>query len=131
MILIIVNSIICLVLYSPHSRNRYLTLDRTTLCLYNAIVVWTLDYDNAKKSLCIYNIVTVFCTHSMSTPYEQYTRALTHSCFYYFVLYENIDQILPNKLHGPITWTNALQNRHYMCIQWTRVLYSFCNNMPV
>jgi len=32
----------------------------------------------------------------MSTPYEQYTRALTHSCFYYFVLYENIDQILPN-----------------------------------
>ena len=23
-----------------------------------------------------------------------------------------------------ITWTNALQNRCYMCIQWTRVLYS-------
>jgi len=52
-------------------------------------------------------------------------------------------QILPKKLHGPmhrysrinymdqctdtpeyITWTNALQNRCYMCIQWTRVLYS-------
>jgi len=23
-----------------------------------------------------------------------------------------------------ITWTNALQNRCYMCIQWTRVLHS-------
>jgi len=51
-------------------------------------------------------------------------------------LYENIDQILPNNVHGPmhykigvtcvlhenidqilpVTWTNALQNRCYMCI---------------
>ena len=36
------------------------------------------------------------------------------------VLYENIDQILPNKLHGPMHYTN----RFYMCIQRTRVLYS-------
>ena len=60
------------------------------------------------------------------------------------VLYENIDQILPNILHRPmhdktgvtcvlyenidqilpVTWTNALQNTCYMCIQLTRVLYS-------
>jgi len=31
-------------------------------------------------------------------------------------MYENIDQIFPNKLHGP------------MCIHWKRVLYS-CNNI--
>ena len=36
------------------------------------------------------------------------------------VLYEIMGQILQNKLHGP----NALQNRCYMCIQWTRFLYS-------
>ena len=27
-------------------------------------------------------------------------------------------------LNPPKTWTNALQNRCYMCIQWTRALYS-------
>ena len=37
------------------------------------------------------------------------------------LLYKNTDQtLLTNKSHGP----NALQNRCYMCIQWTRVLYS-------
>ena len=34
--------------------------------------------------------------------------------FKHLVLYENIGQIFPN----------ALQTRCYMCIQWTRVLYS-------
>ena len=36
------------------------------------------------------------------------------------LLYTNIEQKLPNKF----TWTNALQNRCYMCIQWTQDLYS-------
>ena len=37
------------------------------------------------------------------------------------LLYKNTDQtLLTNKSHGP----NALQSRWYMCIQWTRVLYS-------
>jgi len=34
-------------------------------------------------------------------------------------LYENI---VPDTSEY-ITWTNALQNSCYMCIQWTRVLY--------
>ena len=37
-----------------------------------------------------------------------------------YLSYDNIDQILPNSIHGPI---NALQNRCYMCIQWILVLY--------
>ena len=36
------------------------------------------------------------------------------------VLYTNIDLKLQNKSQ----WTNVLQNRCYMCLQWTRVLYS-------
>jgi len=35
------------------------------------------------------------------------------------VLYENIDQILPNKYMD-----HCIKNRCYMCIQWTCVLYS-------
>jgi len=34
------------------------------------------------------------------------------------VLYENIDQILPNKIQEPMHYMR------YMCIQWTRILYS-------
>ena len=34
------------------------------------------------------------------------------------IVYTNIDLILGN------TWTNELQNRCYMCIQWTRYSYS-------
>ena len=37
----------------------------------------------------------------------------------YIVLYENIDQILTNKLHGPMHYTIGVT-----CIQWTHVLYS-------
>ena len=53
-------------------------------------------------------------TYHMSAfiEFEEYA----YSC----ILYVNIDQILSNKL----IWTNALQNRCYMCIQWSRVLYS-------
>jgi len=36
------------------------------------------------------------------------------------LLYENIDQIRPSKLHGPMQYNN----RCYKCIQWPRVLYS-------
>ena len=35
-----------------------------------------------------------------------------------WVLYENIDQILPNKLHGPLHYKTGVK----YCIQWTRVL---------
>jgi len=38
----------------------------------------------------------------------------------FLVLYENIDQILPNKLHATMHYKTGL----YTCIQWTRVLYS-------
>jgi len=37
----------------------------------------------------------------------------------YIVLYENIDQILTNKLHGPMHYTIGVTS-----IQWTPVLYS-------
>jgi len=46
------------------------------------------------------------------------------------VLYENIDQILPNKLHGPMHYKigdTGVYNEHVfytLCIQWTRALYS-------
>jgi len=36
------------------------------------------------------------------------------------VLYETIDQMLPNKLIGPLHYTVG----SYICIQWARVLYS-------
>jgi len=59
------------------------------------------------KTLDSGNIITEF-GHSWS------------ACEYllgYELLYENSDQTLPNK------WTNALQNKCYPCIQWSRVLY--------
>jgi len=46
------------------------------------------------------------------------------------VLYENIDQILPNKLHGPMHYKigdTGVYNEHVfytLCLQWTHVLYS-------
>ena len=43
-----------------------------------------------------------------------------------WVLYENIDQILPNKLHGPLHYKTGVK----YCIQWTCVLIILCyNNM--
>jgi len=35
-------------------------------------------------------------------------------------MYPNIDQTLPNTLHGPMHYKIGC----YMCIQWSRVLYS-------
>jgi len=40
------------------------------------------------------------------------------------VLYENNDQVLPNKLHGPMHYkigvTCVFNGHKIMCIQWTR-----------
>ena len=48
-----------------------------------------------------------------------------------YILYENIDQILLNKFHGPTHCKKGC----YMCIQWTRVLYSvvitWTSNLPI
>ena len=67
----------------------------------------------------------------MSTPYEQYTRALTHSCFYYFVLYENIDQILPNKLHGPMHYKIGITCVYNGHVFYTLFVITCQSNPPI
>ena len=45
------------------------------------------------------------------------------SLFFETTMYSNVWEHWPDTLEL-ITWPNILQNRCYMCIQWTRVLYS-------
>ena len=68
--------------------------------------------------------VVWYCT---GYPFLGYTL-VTLSLLIYFAyspifLTCNVLEHWPNTSEN-ITWTNALQNRWYMCIQWTRVLFS-------
>jgi len=42
------------------------------------------------------------------------------------VLYQNIDQILPNKLHGPMHYKIGAT-----CVNNGHVFYTICNNMTI
>jgi len=69
--------------------------------------------------MVIYNIGLVFMSIYM------FVEVSLVNLSWLYVLYENIDQLLPNKSHGPMHY----KNRCYMCIQWTRVLY--CNSITI
>ena len=64
--------------------------------------------------MCVRLIVDVAC---LSKPNITLLMPFVNTCK--IILYSNIDMKLRYKSR-----TNALQNRCYMCIQWTRVLYS-------
>ena len=69
--------------------------------------------------MVIYNIGLVFMSIYM------FVEVSLVNLSWLYVLYENIDQLLPNKSHGPMHY----KNRCHMCIQWTRVLY--CNSITI
>ena len=80
---------------------------------------------------CSYFCSTNQCENVLRINNSEHVSTLSHIELDYWhnrtsLLYENIDQILPEY----IIWTNALKNRWYMCIQWTRVLNSIWQHDP-
>ena len=79
---------------------------------FNYCIVFFLQ----KDVFLIFTTVLVFIHICMSARKRNKCTLYNNNLIYTTVLYENIDQILPNKLHGPTHY----KNRCYMCIPWTQ-----------
>ena len=74
---------------------------------------WSVPHNGATNHSQLSPGIVQLKAHVIPQTYHTSAFVEFEDFAYLCILYVNIDQILSNKL----TWTNALQNRCYMCIQ--------------